>query len=454
VSAADWARDAVFYHVHPLGMCGAPPHNDGDGTSAPRLARLHAWIPHWHALGVTALYLGPVFESSTHGYDTADYFRVDRRLGDDDTLAALVAACHATGIRVVLDAVFHHVGRAFWAFRDLRDRGPASPHRAWFAGVDFGRRSPLDDAFSYDTWHGHDELVKLALGHRPVRDHLLSAVRHWIERYDVDGLRLDVAESVAPDFLRELAASCRALRPDLWLLGEVIHGDYTHWANAETLDSVTNYEAYKGLYSSHNDRNYFEIAHSLERQFGPRGIYRGLPLYAFADNHDVTRIASRLRDPTHLYPLHVLLFTMPGVPAIYYGSEWGVPGAKRPDGDRNLRPALEGPHPPPDARHPELADTIGRLARLRHAMPALRRGDYRTLHIASEQLAFARIAAGETAIVVVNASHAPAVVPMPVATWRGRRLVDRLDPAAPVLVAGDRLDLEVPPCWGRVLTVA
>ncbi|HEV7732245.1 MAG TPA: alpha-amylase family glycosyl hydrolase, partial [Candidatus Binatia bacterium] len=288
-----WARDAVFYHVYPLGLCGAPASNDGASPPVPRLAALHAWLDHWRTLGVTALYLGPLFESSSHGYDTADYFHVDRRLGDDDTLAALVTACHRRGIRVILDGVFHHVGRAFWAFRDVQANGDASEHRAWFAGIDFSRRSPLGDRFSYDTWHGHHELVKLDLGHRPVRDHLLAAVRHWFERYDIDGLRLDVAESIDPDFLRELAGFCRTLRPDAWLLGEVIHGNYARWANPETLDSVTNYQAYKGLYSSHDDRNYFELAHTLERQFGREGRYRGLPLYAFADNHDVTRIASR-----------------------------------------------------------------------------------------------------------------------------------------------------------------
>ena len=450
--APGWRRDALFDHVYPLGLCCAPAANAGTGPPVPRLARLHDWIDHWCALGVSALYLGPLFESSTHGYDTTDYFRVDRRLGDDDTLAALVADCHRRGIRVILDGVFHHVGRGFWAFRDLQARGSASPHRDWFAGVDFSRPGALGDAFSYDTWRGHHELVKLALGHRPVRDHLLDAVRHWFTRYDIDGLRLDVAESIAPTSSATRAV-CRALRPEAWLLGEMIHGDYTRLANREMLDSATNYEAYKGLWSSHEDHNYFEIAHTLERQFGPGGRYRGLPLYAFADNHDVTRIASRLSDPAHLYPLHVLLFTMPGVPSIYYGSEWGIRGEKRAGDDAPLRPAIAGPTPPPDAPHPELAEAIARLARLRQASPALRRGDYRTLHIASEQLVFARACGDETMIVAANASHGWTTITLPAGTWRGRRLVDRLDQSAPVPIAGDRLSLDVPPCWGRVLAV-
>jgi cyclomaltodextrinase / maltogenic alpha-amylase / neopullulanase len=445
-----WARDAVFYHVYPLGLCGAPQQNDGTGAIVPRLAALHGWLDHWSALGVTALYLGPLFESSTHGYDTADYFRVDRRLGDDDTLAAFVAACHARGIRVILDGVFHHVGRAFWAFRDLQTHGEASAHRSWFAGVDFSRRSRLGDPFDYATWRGHQELVKLDLANAAVRAHLFDAVRHWFARYDVDGLRLDVAESIDPDFLRELAAMCRGARPDCWLLGEMIHGDYARLA---MLDSVTNYVAYKGLWSSFEDRNLFEIAHTLDQQFGPTGAFRDVPLYAFADNHDVMRIASRLRDGAHLYPLHVLLFTMPGVPSIYYGSEWGTPGVARDGDDAPLRPAIDGPRPPANATQPDLATAIARLARVRHETPALRRGDYRPLHVASEQLVFARASAEQTAIVAVNAAHGTAQVPLPVGAWRGRRLFDRLDPASPIAVTSDRLQVDVPPCWGRVLVV-
>ncbi len=451
--APGWGRDAVFYHVYPLGLCGAPPANDGTAPPVPRLARLHGWIEHWHALGVRAVYLGPLFESATHGYDTTDYFHVDRRLGDDDTLAALVAACHRHGIRIILDGVFHHVGREFWAFRDLRARGADSAYRDWFAGVDFSRSGPLGDPFTYGTWRGHHELVKLALGHGAVRDHLLDAVRHWFRRYDIDGLRLDVAESIAPDFLHELAHRCRELRPDAFLVGEMIHGDYARLANPGLLDSVTNYEAYKGLWSSHEDRNYFEIAHTLERQFGPGGRLRALPLYAFADNHDVTRIASRLSDPGHVYPLHVLLFTMPGVPSIYYGSEWGIPGVKRGGDDAPLRPAIDAPSPPPDAVYPELANAIARLARVRHGSAALRRGDYRTLHIASEQLAFVRTSGEETMIVAVNASHEWTTIPLSAGPWRGRQLVDRLDPSTPLPITGDRVRLDVPPCWGRVLAI-
>ncbi|NTV64720.1 MAG: alpha-amylase, partial [Oscillochloris sp.] len=326
-----WSQDAIFYHIYPLGLCGAPHQNDFCSAPVARLAEIQGWIGHMRTLGANALYLGPVFESSAHGYDTADFYYVDRRLGDNTTLADLAAALHANGIRLILDGVFHHVGRDFWAFRDLQANGPDSPYRDWFVGVDFSQRSPYGDPFSYAAWDGHFNLVKLNLSHPDLRAHLLGAVQHWFEQFDIDGLRLDVAEKVDPSFLRDLTAHCKRIRPDAWLMGEQVQGDYHKLTEGGNLDSATNYELFKGLYSSLNDRNYFEVAYALNRQFGPAGLYRSLPLYNFADNHDVARVASLLSKARHLYPLYALLFTAPGVPSIYYGSEWAIGGLKGQD---------------------------------------------------------------------------------------------------------------------------
>ncbi|HEU4327954.1 MAG TPA: alpha-amylase family glycosyl hydrolase [Roseiflexaceae bacterium] len=449
-----WAKDAVFYHIYPLGLCGAPRRNDFSQPAVARLDQLEQWIGHLRELGVSALYLGPVFESSAHGYDTADFFQVDRRLGSNATLRQLCASLHAAGIRIVLDGVFHHVGRDFWAFRDLLARGEASPYRHWFAGVDFGRRSPYGDPFAYDGWHGHYDLVKLNLQHPEVRAHLFEAVRMWVGEFHIDGLRLDAADVIDQGFLRDLAAFCRSLRPDFWLLGEVIHGDYRQWANPHTLDSTTNYECYKGLFSSHNDANYFEIAYSLNRQFGEHGIYCGLSLYAFADNHDVNRIASTLRNPAHLYPLHALLFTMPGIPSLYYGSEWGIAGVKTPGDDGPLRPALRLPEAVQQAPHPDLALAIARFARLRHEQPALRHGGYQQLHVDHQRLAFARRLGGEELIVAVSAADQTTVLELPTALRDGARLVDLLDPSFRCHVHGQRIRIDpLPANWARVLRV-
>jgi glycosidase len=447
-----WAHDAIFYHIYPLGMLGAPEQNNFVAAPEPRLAQLHNWIPHLRDLGVNALYLGPLFESGAHGYDTVDYLQVDRRLGTNQTLADLNSALHDNGIRVILDGVFHHVGRDFWAFRDVQANGEHSAYRDWFVGLHFGGHSPYGDPFTYEAWQGHYNLVKLNLQHPDVRAHLFAAIEQWVEQFGIDGLRLDVAEDIDLDFLRDLAAHCRQRWPDFWLLGEVIHGDYRRWANPEILDSVTNYEAYKGLYSSHNDGNYFEIAYSLNRQFGAQGMYRDTPLYVFADNHDVNRIASVLRNPAHLYPLHALLFTIPGVPSIYYGSEWGIGGKKQNGSDEGLRPQFNSPAAGEHAPHPDLAPVIARLAHIRQQTTALRRGAYEQLLVAHEQLAFARQWEGEYVVVAVNSAAEPASLRVPVTAPDGQTFVDLLAPEQHFTVQQGHLNLaDVPACWACIL---
>lgn len=331
-----------LYHIFPLGACGAPESNDFSSPPQPRLRRIHGWLDHIQALGADTLFLGPVFESGSHGYDTANYYEVDRRLGTREDLAALGRDLRGRGMRLVLDGVFNHTGREFWAFRDLRAHGPASAYQNWYSGVRFDQRSPMGDSFSYDAWNGHFSLPKLNLENPAVREHLFGAVRLWVDEFGIDGIRLDAADALSFDFMRALRAFSGQIKPDLWLMGEVIHGDYRQWANAETLHSTTNYELYKGLHSAHNEHNYFELAYSLNRQFGAQGIYQHLQLNSFADNHDVTRIASQLREPAGLYPLHAVLFCAPGIPSIYYGSEFGIHGVKTRN-DWNLRPEFN-PH--------------------------------------------------------------------------------------------------------------
>jgi glycosidase len=451
---AHWASDSIFYHIYPLGLCGAPTVNDFHAPAEPRLGVLFEWLDHIQGLGANALYLGPLFESSRHGYDTADYFWVDRRLGDNALLKEFVRVCHERGIRVVLDGVFNHVGRNFWAFRDVLEKGQSSAYCGWFKGLSFNGRSPYNDPFTYEGWSGHYDLVKLNLQNPDVVHHLLQAVEMWIHEFGIDGLRLDAADSVEPAFLRQLAAFTKNLRPDFWLMGEIVHGDYRQWANPGTLDSVTNYEIYKGLYSSHADRNYFELAYSLNREFGEQGVYRGLPLYNFADNHDVNRVASSLTNPAHLYPLYGLLFTMPGVPSIYYGSEWGLEGKKTAGSDQPLRPALELSMAAGSAPSPELAKVIARLAKIRHASEALRRGDYRQLLVHSEQFGFMRQSGEERVVVLVNAADEMISIELNLPEAHGRQLVDLLDAGDPISISAEgKVKVDVWPHWLRIMAV-
>ena len=413
-----WLEESVFYQIYPLGLCGAPRENDG--ITVPRILRVRDWVPHLQKLGVNAVYFSPVFESDAHGYDTRDYTRIDCRLGSNEDFAAICAALHAAGIRVVLDGVFNHVGRGFWAFRDVQEKRWDSPYKDWF-NLSFDGNSPYNDGFWYEGWEGHYELVKLNLRNPAVADYLLDCVRGWVDAFGIDGLRLDVAYCLDEGFIRRLRGFTDSLKPDFALIGEMLHGDYKRLVGGGLLHSATNYECYKGLYSSFNSMNLFEIGHSLGRQFGPEPwtIYKGLPLLAFADNHDVTRVATILSDKRHLVPLYGVLFGMPGVPCVYYGSEWGMEGDKK-DGDADLRPAVERP------TENELTEHIARLAAARRNSRALCYGGYRTVLLTNRQLIFERAADGERVLVAINADSAPFVAHFDAQAGRATDLVTGL----------------------------
>jgi glycosidase len=447
-----WIDDAIFYHIYPLGLLGAPQENDHGAEPVSRLADLAVWGEHIRTLGCNAVYLGPVFESSTHGYDTVDYHMVDRRLGTNDDLRTLIEGWHDLGLKVILDGVFNHVSRDFPAFRDLVTHGASSVYRDWFAGVDFSVRSPRGDAFTYDAWAGNYELVKLNLDNPEVREYHFSSIRMWFRTFDIDGIRIDTADVIDLGFLHDLAAVAREAQPDCWLMGEVVHEDYRAWTAPGMLDSCTNYECFKGLYSSFNDRNMHEIAWSLNRQFGPDGIYRNLKLYSFADNHDVNRVASLLDRQEDLASLYALLFTIPGVPSIYYGSEWGITGEKHDGNDRALRPALTLPPSPEMNLQPWLVTFIALLAEIRVGSPALINGDYSQVHVASEQFAFVRRADNDVALVIVNASEGEVALELVGDLPNGTVLIDRLDPTVCATVQRGLLPIPLPPGSARILT--
>ncbi len=410
-----WYDESVFYQFYTLGVCGAPKHNTGE--EAHRLQTLLHFLPHLTKLGVSAVYFTPVFESDAHGYDTRDYRTIDRRLGTNEEFADVVKAYHENGLRVVLDGVFNHVGRGFWAFRDVQEKREQSPYRDWFL-LRFDGDSPYHDGFYYEGWEGHYELVKLNLKNPAVCDYLLDCVVHWFHTFQIDGLRLDVAYSLDEGFMRRLRETAKSLSPDFFLLGEMLHGDYNRLVNDQMLHSVTNYECYKGLYSSFNSYNFFEIAYSLNRQFGsePWTLYKGKHLLCFADNHDVTRLASILTVKEHIPLLYTLLFTMPGIPCLYYGSEWGMEGEKA-HGDDALRPAVEEPV------WNGLCDTIASLCALHKQEKALCYGDYTQVALTNRQYVFARACDGERVVVALNADNAPATLPAPGLQGQGTDLV-------------------------------
>jgi glycosidase len=448
-----WANNAVFYHLYPLGLCGAPTQNSLSDSSGNRLVKLVPWFDHARDLGANALLLGPIMESGTHGYDINDYFRIDQRLGDQSTMVEVMAEARERGFKVILDAVFHHVGRDFWAFRDILEKGQESRFVDWFY-LDLESSSPFDDSFSYQCWDGCFDLVKLNLGNTEVRDHIFHAVSGWMRDYQIDGLRLDAADCLDLEFMRDLGELCRGLNQEFWLMGEVLYGPYTRWLNEGGLDSVTNYECYKGLYSSFNDSNLFEIAHTLGEHFGENGLYRSTHLYTFVDNHDVARVASRLHDQAHLFPLYCLLLTIPGTPAIYYGSEFGLKGVKTHQDDWPLRPDLTLSHLQDDPSFSDLTRAITRLVNLRSKLPSLRMGDYQELFLDHRRFVFSRRTSDQWVVVAVNAEKHPAVqevtLPEPIDGW----LVDLLNPDQKFEIKSGKSNLSpLLPCWARVMEV-
>jgi cyclomaltodextrinase len=391
-----WTEHVIWWHVYPLGFTGAE-RAAVDGEPVPRLRSLEPWLDYLLDLGCNGLALGPVFASSTHGYDTIDHFRVDPRLGTDEDLRWLFETCRARGIHVLLDGVFHHVGRDFPAFRDVLEHGPASRWARWFH-LDPDAGGP--DGFGYRDFEGHHELVALNHDEPEVREHVVRVMDHWLDA-GASGWRLDAAYAIPQPALRAITDGVRARHPDAWLVGEVIHGDYAAFVHEGGLDSVTQYELWKAIWSALNDGNLFELAWALERHDGFVGDF--VPM-TFVGNHDVTRIASRLTDPGLLGHALAVLFGVAGVPSVYYGDEQAFRGVKeeREGGDDAVRPAFPAapdelaPHGAPVFRaHQEL---IG--VRRRHAWLTAARTSID--HVADQQLAFTSRAGDEAVTVLLN----------------------------------------------------
>ena len=407
-----WFENTVFYQIYPLTVTGAPERNEDPENTAllhkqagkHRVLEIRKFIPHLKKLGVGAVYLNPVFESDSHGYDTRDYRLTDSRLGTNEDLRTLCQELHDAGVRVVFDGVFNHVGRGFFAFRDLKKNREASPYKDWFK-VNFAGDSHFGDGFWYEGWEGHYELVKLNLDNPSVQNYLLESIDLWFREFDIDGIRLDVAYLLPLWFIDKVKQRIRSLKPDAFLLGEVLGDNARRFYDQGHVDAITDYPLYKALWSSMNSLNFFELAHTIKRTYGE--MYRGLQLFSFADNHDVERIASKLTDPKKLPLVYALLFTLPGIPCVYYGSEWGAEGKKERGSDASLRPAYKKPLPN------ALTARITGLIALRNRTPELQRGSLKDLRLMNRAYAFVRELDGFSTAVAVNADDAPVTLDLP-----------------------------------------
>jgi glycosidase len=376
MSEPDWVHHAIWWHVYPLGATGAYPADEPPGPDEHRLRRLVPWLDHVQRLGANGLLLGPVFASSTHGYDTTDHLRIDPRLGDTDDLDALVTAAHERGVRVLLDGVFNHVGPDHPRLLAAR-RDPTGPDAAWF------RHEGGDIA----VFEGHPGLHALDHSRPEVRDHVVEVMDHWLG-HGIDGWRLDAAYAVPDDFWADVLPRVRERHPGAWFLGEVIHGDHAAIARATTIDSLTQYELWKAIWSSLNDRNPHELAWALQRHDG--FLDAEVPA-TFVGNHDVTRLASRLDDRRTLPLALAVLFTVAGTPTVYAGDEYALPGIKedRHGGDDAVRPALPtDPETPPEGADLDVYHLHQELIGVRRRFDWLHRAHLEVVHVDHERLTF------------------------------------------------------------------
>lgn len=337
----DWVETCIWWHVYPLGFTGAPVRGGQD--SKPRLRALENWLDYAVELGTSGLLLGPIFESESHGYDSLDQFRIDPRLGTTRDFDHLIAACKKRGIRVLLDGVFNHVGVGHPLLQRALTEGPRGEY------ADFFQLDWTDEASpGLGNFEGHTTLAALRHQNSAVADYVEKVMCHWLE-HGIDGWRLDAAYAVPGPFWAEVLGRVRKQYPEAWFLGEVIHGPYDDFIAASTIDSLTQYELWKAIWSSITDRNYWELDAALARH--NEFLESQIPA-TFVGNHDVTRIATAVGAPGAILALTVLV-TVGGIPSIYYGDEQGYTGTKREQfgGDDEVRPPMPG--------HPEELSLLG-----------------------------------------------------------------------------------------------
>ena len=441
-----WYDSAVFYHIYPLGLCGCSKENTGIAEA--HFDQLKQWAKHACDMAFTAIYIGPLFESVGHGYETTDYKKVDIRLGTNEDFRDFVDYCHGMGVKVVVDGVFNHVGRRFFAFEDLQKNREGSPYRDWFCNVNFGANNEYNDGFSYENWGGYNLLVKLNQRNPEVMQYLFDVIRFWIDTFDIDGIRLDAADVLDFDFMKRMRYETSRMKEDFWLMGEVIHGDYSRWVNDETLHCVTNYELHKGLYSGHNDHNYFEIAHTIRRL---NDICRGGRLYTFADNHDVERIYTKLNQKEHLKLVTLLVYTLYGIPSVYYGSEFGIEGNKEQGSDWNLRPYLDLSDFADAEKTNPVTALCARLGAMKKEYPELTYGEYKELHLTNRQFAYGRVLDGNCIVTALNCDDAPADMEFGVPA--DGNVTDLLGCSENVRYENGRISVTLPANTGTVLYI-
>ena len=411
VSEPAWVEHVIWWQVYPLGFVGAYPADPPPAEDEHRLRRIVDWFDHAIELGASGIALGPIFASRTHGYDTIDHYRIDSRLGDDGDFDHLIAEAHRRGLRVLLDGVFNHVAADFARIEWFRKRGN-----------------------SFDTFEGHGELLALDHENPDVVAYTVDVMAHWLRR-GADGWRLDAAYAVADRFWAAVLPRVREQFPDAWVVGEVIHGDYSARVRESGFDSVTQYELWKAIWSSLNDGNFHELDWALVRH--NEFLDDFVPM-TFIGNHDVTRIASKLDNTRHLEHALVILLTTGGTPSVYSGDESAYRGVKeeRFGGDDAVRPEFTAPLMGVDDHGRDIFRLHQYLIGLRRRHPWLHTARTSPMQLTNTQYVYATRNGSDVLVVALNTGDAPLTVSLADAGF-GEGEVVAGSGAPPQTVAGD-----------------
>ena len=456
----NWAKKAIIYHIYPLGFFNAPQINPDDGKIINRMAEIRKYYSYFEKLGINVIQFGPVFESVSHGYNTIDYLKVDSRLASNQLFKEIVEELHACNIKVILDGVFNHTSRNFFSFKDIQQNRENSAFLKWYF-IDFTKNNPYNDGFDYTNWEGHYSLVKLNLKEHEVKKYLFNAVEYWMREIKIDGWRLDVAYLISNEFWQEFRQICKKINQDCFLIGEMIHGPYSQWIGSDRLDAGTGYQVHKSIWSALNENNMYELKAVLENSFHPNwGQAKDILLINFLGNHDTTRIRSRLINDRLLVPAYLILFTLNGVPKIYYGDEIGMKGAKTTHSDEEVRKPMIPPHEVLSMENNTLLEIIRNLIRIRKENHALIYGNLISLfadNINGNLIAYLRQSSQETLLIIINGSSKPvsAIIPL----WNlnfsnDAKFVDILNPEDEKLYIVNQNQLNIPyiyPYWGKIL---
>lgn len=462
-----WYDGAVFYQIHSLSLCGCE--LESVDTEGSRFAELAEWAEHAKKMGCNAIYIGPVFKADTNGNGIIDYHKVDSRLGSNQEFKIWVAKCHSMGLRVVVDAVFNHVGRGFFAFQNLIKNKKKSPYKDWFSNINFSADSAYGDGFSYESWGGYNRLVKLNIFNPWLHDYHFDTVSFWISEFDIDGLRIDAIDELDYDFIKDLRKAVTQVKPDFWLLGELTDGAYAKWVNDKMLHCAANNELQRELILAHNQGSYPMVVNwlrSMSTQFP------FVKLYTFVANHDVSNLYEKLNNPRHRQLIAMLQYTVYGIPALYCGSEFTVcrteERTEEEDAASVSRPFRLADHREA-YRQDEVTRLHGLLGRANQKFPELLFGQYQELAVSERQFVFARILRKKAVVVAVNCSDDPVQLEIRL-SWQATKAVDLLDaqidweeePKAGLDLSGCRelpvkdqvLPLELPANSGKLIRLA